>query len=113
MPTYTDEFKRILIAEHSNGKSTRKIFEECAFDVDVLGMIRIKAAGKRWRKTFKKEGVLGLDDARKMNNGRSKMNNLSLREQNARLKAQVKLLKAENELLKKIEIAERGLRRKK
>ena len=66
--TYTDEFKRLLIAEHANGKSTRKIFEECGFDVDALGMIRVKAAGKRWRRTFKEEGMLGLDDGRKLIN---------------------------------------------
>jgi len=111
--TYTDEFKRILIAEHNNGKSTRKIFEECGFDVDALGMIRVKAAGKRWRKTFRKDGVLGLDDARKINNRKAQPQNLSLKEQNSRLEAQIKLLKAENELLKKIEIAERGLMGKK
>ena len=39
--SYTDEFKRLLIAAHANGKSTRRIFEECGFDIDTLGMIRV------------------------------------------------------------------------
>lgn len=62
--TYTDEFKRIFIAENEN----RKLPSE-------------------------KE--------------------LSIEEKYERLKAQNTLLKAENELLKKIDLLERGLRRKK
>lgn len=107
--SYTDEFKRLLIASHAKGKSTRRIFEECGFDIDTLGMIRVKAAGKRWRRIFKNEGVLGLDDGRKLINKKTVNKSLSLKEQNNKLEAQIKLLKAENELLKKINIAERGL----
>jgi len=99
--TYTDEFKRLLIAEHTNCKSTRKIFEEHGFDPDALGMIRIKAAGKRWRRNFKEEGIAGLDDKRKLINKKTPNKTLTLEEQNNRLQAQIKLLKAENELLKK------------
>ena len=66
--TYTNEFKRLLIAAHDNGKTTKHIFEECGIDVETLGMIRIKAAGKRWRRTFREEGVLGLDDGGKLMN---------------------------------------------
>lgn len=108
--TYTNEFKLLLIAAHDNGKTTKQIFKECGFDVETLGMIRIKAAGKRWRRTFKEEGVLGLDDGRKLVNKKTSNKKLTLKEQNSRLEAQVKLLKAENELLKKIELLERGLR---
>jgi len=111
--TYTNEFKLLLIAAHDNGKTTKQIFEECGFDVETLGMIRIKAAGKRWRRTFKKEGVLGLDDGRKLVNKKTINKSLTLKEQNSRLEAQVKLLKAEIELLKKIELLERGLKIKK
>lgn len=111
--TYTNEFKLLLIAAHDNGKTTKQIFEECGFDVETLGMIRIKAAGKRWRRTFKEEGVLGLDDGRKLVNKKTVNKSLTLKEQNSRLEAQVKLLKAENELLKKIELLERGMKIKK
>lgn len=64
-------------------------------------MIRIKAAGKRWRRTFKEEGILGLDDGRKLINKKTVNKGLALKEQNSRLEAQIKLLKVENELLKK------------
>lgn len=111
--TYTNEFKLLLIAAHDNGKTTKQIFEECGFDVETLGMIRIKAAGKRWRRTFKEEGVLGLDDGRKLVNMKTVNKSLALKEQNSKLEAQVKLLKSENELLKKIELLERGMKIKK
>lgn len=45
--TYTDEFKRLFIIEKEKGKFPRQIFEECGFDVEILGMDRIKAASKR------------------------------------------------------------------
>jgi transposase-like protein len=111
--TYNNEFKHLLITAHDNAKSTKQIFEECGFDVESLGMIRIKAAGKRWRRTFREEGVLGLDDGRKLINKKTINKSLTLKEQNCRLEAQLKLLKAENELLKKIELLERGLKIKK
>ncbi len=36
--TYTDEFKRIFISENQKGKFPRIIFEECGFNIDILGM---------------------------------------------------------------------------
>ena len=53
--TYTDEFKHIFIAEKENGKLPREIFEECGFDIEVLGMDRVNSASKRWRKAYKNE----------------------------------------------------------
>lgn len=50
--TYTDEFKRKFISENKNGKFPRRIFEECGFDIDILGVNRIESAGKRWRSAF-------------------------------------------------------------
>lgn len=110
---YTDEFKRIFIDENKNGKLPRDIFESCGFDIDILGMFRVSGAGKRWRAAYKKDGVRGLVDSRKENSGRSSEKKLSIEEKYERLKAQNTLLKAENELLKKIDLLERGLRRKK
>ncbi len=107
--TYSDEFKQLFISEHHKGKFPREIFEEAGFDVNILGVKRIKSSSERWRKAYEKEGVLGLKDSRGENLGRPRINELSLEEQNARLEAQINLLKAENELLKKIRMAERGL----
>lgn len=111
--TYSDEFKRIFIAENENGKVPRDIFTEHGFDIDILGMERVKSAGKRWRAAYRKNGVAGLQDTRKGNSGRPNEKELSLKEKYARLEAQNHLLKAENELLKKLEMMERGLRKKK
>jgi transposase len=107
--TYTDEFKRIFIAE--NGKLPRQIFEENGFDVEVLGKDRVKKAAHRWRTAYKKSGVLGLRDLRVNHSGRSLKRDLTLEEKFSRLEAQNQLLKAENELLKKLEMMERGLER--
>lgn len=107
--TYTDEFKRIFIAENEKGKLPREIFEEYGFDIDILGMKRVKAAGNRWRAAYKKEGICGLNDTRKANSGRPSDKELSIEQKYERLKAQNNLLKAENEILKKIQILERRM----
>lgn len=107
--TYTDEFKSIFIVENKKGKFPRKIFEECGFDINILGIKRIKSAGNRWRAAYRKNGVCGLTDTRKSNTGRPSEKNLSLKEKYERLEAKNNLLKAENELLKKIQYLERSL----
>lgn len=111
--TYTDEFKRIFIVENEKGKIPTQVFKECGFDIDVIGINRVNSSGKRWRKAYVKEGIVGLSDTRKGNSGRPSGRELSLEERYTRLKAENNLLKAENELIKKIEMAERRLRKKK
>ncbi|WP_231510763.1 IS3 family transposase [Bacillus sp. UNC438CL73TsuS30] len=106
--TYSDEFKQLFISEHHKGKFPREIFEEAGFDVNILGVKRIKSSSERWRKAYEKEGVLGLKDSRGENLGRPRINELSLEEQNARLEAQINLLKAENELFKKDSYGRKG-----
>ncbi|WP_255257324.1 MULTISPECIES: IS3 family transposase [unclassified Bacillus (in: firmicutes)] len=99
--TYTDEFKRLFIVEKEKGKFPRQIFEECGFDVETLGMDRIKAASKRWKKAYDENGISGLRDRRADSLGRFKAKDLTLEKKNALLEAQINLLKAENELFKK------------
>jgi transposase len=111
--TYTDEFKRIFIEENDNGKTSREIFEEHGFDIEMLGKDRVISSGKRWRAAYRKSGVCGLQDTRRENTGRPSEKELSIEEKYERLQAQNHLLKAENELLKKIDMLERGLGRKK
>ncbi|MEK4940282.1 IS3 family transposase [Bacillus sp. FSL K6-0042] len=100
--TYTDEFKRIFIEENEKGKLPRVIFEECGFDIDVIGIQRVVSSGNRWRASYKENGVFGLRDTRKENSRRKLERELTLEEKYARLEAERNLLKAENELLKKI-----------
>ncbi len=109
--TYTDEFKHIFIAETEKGKFARVIFEECGFDVDILGIQRVRSASRRWKDAYSEKGLIGLRDTRVGNSGRPRERELTLKEKNARLEAEINLLKAENELLKKIRFAERGLRK--
>lgn len=111
--TYTDEFRHHFIAENEKGKLPRTIFEESGFDVDIIGIERVKSSGKRWRAAYRSDGIDGLKDTRKENSGRPREKELSLEEKYARLEAQNNLLKAENELLKKIDLAERRLKGKK
>lgn len=56
--TYTDEFKRMFISENEKGKFPRQIFEEHGFDIDIIGMKRVKSSGKRWRTAYRKNGVV-------------------------------------------------------
>ena len=111
--TYTDEFKRHFIVENDNGKLPREIFEEAGLDVELIGLKRISSAGKRWRAAYRKTGVEGLQDTRKMISGRPSKRVLSLEEQIARLEAKNQLLRAENELLKKLDLLERQMLKKK
>ena len=104
--TYTDEFKRIFIEENEKGKPPRIIFEECGFDIDVIGLQRVVSSGNRWRTSYKERGGFGLRDTRKDNSGRKSEKELTLEEKYARLEAERNLLKAENELLKKIKLME-------
>ncbi len=40
-------------------------FEECGFDIDIIGLQRIVSSGNRWRTSYKQNGVWGLRDTRK------------------------------------------------
>ncbi|GIN88940.1 hypothetical protein J6TS2_53260 [Heyndrickxia sporothermodurans] len=109
--TYTDDFKRIFIVENEKGKLPRLIFEENGFDIEILGMKRVESSAKRWRAAYRENGVVGLGDTRKENSGRPRNKELSLDEKYARLEAENNLLKAENELLKKLDFAERRMKK--
>lgn len=109
--TYTEDFRRIFIAENEKGKLPRQIFEENRFEIEMIGMARVESSGKRWRAAYRVNGVVGLRDTRKGNSGRPSEKELPLEDKYARLEAANNLLKAENELLKKIDFAERRLRK--
>jgi transposase-like protein len=111
--TYSDEFKRIFIAESQKGKTSGTIFREYGFDTDILGKRRYRDAGCRWRNSYKQDGLYGLTDTRKGNSGRPNEKELSIEEKYKRVKVENNLLKAENEMLKKIDLAERRLVEKK
>jgi transposase len=111
--TYTDEFKRHFIAENEKGKLPREIFEEAGLSEELIGIDRIKTAGKRWRAAYRNAEIEGLEDTRKTNSGRPSDRELTLEEKIARLEAKNQLLRAENELLKKLDLLERQVLKKK
>ena len=107
--TYTDEFKRRFVEQHRAGKTTKQIFIECGFDIEVLGIKRVKDCAKRWGKAYQADGILGLSDGRKGTLGRPRKRALSPAEVIARQQAKIELLESQVELLKKLDKNERLL----
>ena len=105
--TYTNEFKLQFIAEYENGKTSRAIFEDAGFDVNIIGIKRIDSASLRWRKAYNDKGILGLEDTRTLNSGRTLNRELTIEEIIAKKDAEIEYLKAELELIKKLELQER------
>ena len=106
--TYTDEFKEKVVFETENYKKfPRQVFEECGFDIDVIGIKRTENAAYKWRKQYKNLGE--LKDNRKSKSGRPLKRKLSDAEKLKRAEAKIKLLEAENELLKKNDMIQRGI----
>ncbi|WP_420831257.1 HTH domain-containing protein [Paenibacillus lignilyticus] len=50
--TYADEFKKLFIDQSMVGKLPREIFEGNGFDVNVIGMQRVKQLAERWRRAY-------------------------------------------------------------
>ena len=111
--TYTNEFKLQFIAEYKDGKNSRKIFEDAGFDIEMIGVKRIDSASLRWRNAYKDKGVLGLDDTRSLNSGRTLNRELTIEEVLAKKDAEIAYLKSELELIKKLELQERQVINKK
>ena len=111
--TYTNEFKLQFIAEYENGKTSRAIFEDAGFDVNIIGIKRIDSASLRWRKAYNDKGILGLEDTRTLNSGRTLNRELTIEEIIAKKDAEIEYLKAELELIKKLELQERQVKNSK
>ena len=106
--TYTDEFKEKVVLETENYKKfPRQVFEECGFNIEIIGIKRIENAAHKWRKQYKQLGE--LKDTRKGNSGRTLKRELTDAEKLKRAEAKIHLLEAENELLKKNDMIQRGI----
>ena len=57
-----------------------------------------------WRAAYKDKGVLGLEDTRTLNSGRSLSRDLAIEETPANKYEEIEHLKAELELVKKLEL---------
>ena len=111
--TYTNEFKLHFIDEYEIGKTPRQIFEDAGFDIDIVGIERVKSSSRRWRKSYSDKGVLGLDDTRTLNSCRTLNRELTLEEILAKKDTEIEYLKAELELVKKLEVNERQVKNNK
>lgn len=107
--TYTDDFKKRFIEEYLSGKLPRQIFEENGFDENIVGRKRIEQSACRWKKSYSKDGIIGLVDARKIGSGRPLERELLPKEIIHRQEAKIKLLEEQVNLLKKLDKTERRL----
>ncbi len=107
--TYTEEFKNKFMNEYLMGKFPRQIFEENGFDINIIGQKRIEQSAYRWKKSYERDGLIGLTDMRKTASGRPLKRELTQEEIIKRQEAKIKLLEGQVDLLKKLEITDRRL----
>ncbi len=100
--TYSEDFRMKFMLEHLTGTPPRVVFEKYGFDVEIIGIKRVERSASRWRKLYKKDGLLGLKDSRKGNSGRSLKRILTEEEDILKLKSKIKFLEMENDFLKKL-----------
>ena len=99
--TYTDKFKLLFISEYNMRKRPYEIFEDAGFDAGIIGMERIWSCSKRWRKSQKDTGEIGLSKTRKFSSGCPLKRELTNEELLAKKDAEIAYWKAEAERLKK------------
>lgn len=103
--TYTQAFKEQFIKLNQEGHFPRAIFEAAGFEIEVIGMSRIQAAGKRWRKQNLR--LEGLKDTRKDESGRPRVRELTQDEIIERQRVEIEYLKQERDFLLELKRLER------
>ncbi len=99
--TYQDNFKAQFIHAYNLGKPPRQIFIEAGFDIDVLGIRRIKSCTSNWKIQAKR--LAGFKDTRKGGSGRPRTKHLSKDDLIKRQQAQIEYLKQERDFLLELE----------
>ena len=103
--SFTPEFKQIAYREYCNGKSTRQIFKDAGFDVEILGDKRLQ--NFRSKLFEKSETDKGFEDARKSNcRNEPQSTEAQMAKRIRELEHQVTYLEQENDFLKKIHLVE-------
>ncbi len=102
--TFTTVFKKCAIKLYEQGLTSREIFQQAEFNLDVIGKNHPKECLKRWRRIVKRKGIEGLNEARgSAGKGcRPKTKGLSDADRIERLEIQVEYLKVENAFLAKL-----------
>jgi transposase-like protein len=96
--TYSKDFKILAVRQYIDGKSSSQIFREAGFNLYALGIDVPKCSLKRWRKTFKMQGLDGLQTDRRGGKRINKptMEGLTAEQRIEYLEAKVAYLKEEN-----------------
>ncbi|HAS80270.1 MAG TPA: hypothetical protein DCR90_05135 [Fusobacteriaceae bacterium] len=105
---YALEFKEKFVEEYFKGQLPKIIFEENSFYIEMTGIKRVEQSIQRWKKSYDKEGLLGLKDSRERYLRRPKSRELTDAEKMEKPEAKIKFLEIENEFLKKLKKMRRG-----
>ena len=103
----------VLTGHITDGVGYMRSLKDAGFDVNIIGIKRIDSASLRWWKAYNDKGILGLEDTRTLNSGRTLNRELTIEEIIAKKDAEIAYLKAELELIKKLELQERQVINKK
>ena len=108
--TFTPEFKQYAYDELHKGKTMREIFTEVGFDVEKLGSKRLENFQTRLEKEAEREE--GFADRRSGNHRQeAQTDETKLLKRLKQLEHQVAYLQQENDFLKKIEEAEKAVKK--
>lgn len=103
---YSKDFKiKAVKLYEERGLTSKEIFRQAGFDLDVIGKQKPKDCLMTWRKAYKLKGENGLKletRGKSKNGGRPKTKYTTEAEKIKYLEAQVAYLKAENDFLAKL-----------
>ena len=107
---FTSEFKQLAYDELHKGKTIREIFVEAGFDIEKLGQKRLENFQARVEKEAEREG--GFSDKRRNNHRHeAESDSAKLKKRLRQLEHQVAYLQQENDFLKKIDEAEKAVKK--
>lgn len=108
--TYTKEFKQLAIKQYEIGMVAVEIFRDANFNLELVGKTRVNDCLKRWKKTYKIKGVMGLSNDRRGRHhkgGRPRTKGLTDSDKIKRMEIEIAYLKAENDFLAKLRAAKK------
>ena len=107
---FTPEFKQLAYDELRRGKTMRKIFTEAGFDTEILGQKRLENIQANIEKAAQRED--GFADKRSNNHRHdAQTDEAKLLKRLKQLEHQVAYLQQENDFLKKIDEAEKAVKK--
>lgn len=99
--TYTEEFKIEAVRQYKQKHlKPQEIFRQAGFDIETLGKKKPKDCLERWNKVYKEKGLKGFSKIKK-ERGRLKKPKSKI-DKVKRLELEIEYLKAENSFLAKL-----------